>query len=218
MKNVNYIVIIPKLGLWSTENNARVRDESRSLGYFLGEKLKQRKARSDLFSGLYFKGILEPKNIFYTNNLINIEIVFFENTYPSKGLKREINEYLISRVDEGCLKIKELYPEIVDVIIEGIDDFREQNYRCQWIHKKKKISDKIVQLRCEMDVDFFQLYIEIINKKKDKIYSKCIMEAPPNEYSFKHKFKDILIEGEVLYVTDKFDEKWFALNFKDNIS
>lgn len=38
------------------ENNARVRDESRSLCYFLGMKLHEAKIKSNNFSGIYFIG------------------------------------------------------------------------------------------------------------------------------------------------------------------
>lgn len=218
MRNVSYVLIIPELGLWSEDNNGRVRDESRSLGYFLGSKLKQEKVKKDLFNGIYFKGVLNPENICYINKLLSIEISFPENSYPSKGLKNEINEYLIWRVKDGLLKIKKEYPDISDIIMDGINEFRLNDYVCNWVHKNKKVFDKKIQLRCNMDINLFRLYLEIFDKNKNNIYSKCILETPPNEYSFKHKFKDIIVEGNIFHITDFLDSKWFSFNLETDIS
>lgn len=61
MKNVDRVLVHPELGLWSQEANARVRDESRSLGYFLGLELKTHKVKSDNFNGIFFEGIFSPQ-------------------------------------------------------------------------------------------------------------------------------------------------------------
>ncbi|MHC6186961.1 hypothetical protein ACYU0V_12575 [Acinetobacter sp. X9] len=218
MKNVDYLIVIPKLGLWSSENNARVRDEFRSLCYFLGMKLHEAKIKSNNFSGIYFIGEEELREVYFMNSLMVISVKFIESLYPSKGDVIAINEYLIERINDGLLKVKEKYSEIFNVIIQGIEEFRKADYKCIWIHKKKKIKKYLFRLRCEMNIDYFHLYLEILDKDLCVIFSKIILETPPNEYSFKYRFKDLKIddEGNVV-VTDCANEVWYKFNPKDEV-
>lgn len=47
------------------------------------------------------------------NNLIVISVKFLESLYPSKGDVIAINEYLIERINDGLLKVKEKYPKFL---------------------------------------------------------------------------------------------------------
>ncbi|MEO4210119.1 hypothetical protein [Acinetobacter pittii] len=69
-----------------------------------------------------------------------------------------------------------------------------------------------------MNIDYFHLYLEILDKDLCVIFSKIILETPPNEYSFKYRFKDLKIddEGNVV-VTDCANEVWYKFNPKDEV-
>ncbi|MEN8418240.1 hypothetical protein [Acinetobacter radioresistens] len=218
MKTLKYIFSHPEVGHWSKDNNARVRDESRSLGYFLGLTLKKYKIKTENFDGIFFEGKKEPcENYSCINNLLVIEVEFLEDLYPQKGFKKEINEYLILRIEEGLLKIEKKYPEIVRIISKGIQDFREQNYQCSWIYKRKYISQRVVQLRCEMDINIFHLYLDILSNNKEILISKLILETLPNEYVFKHEFKEMIIEENSILVSNKLDKVWYTFNIDETI-
>lgn len=216
MKPVKYVFVHTEYCVWNNENNRRLRDESRSLGFFLGLVLKAQKVKAENFDGIFFRGVIEgTKDYFFINNLLVISIYYPESLYPKQGQKKEINEYLISRIEEGMLLIKEDYPEIVTVLNEGIAEFKELDYQCNWIHKKRKVGQYTVQLRCEMDVNAFHLYFDILNKAKALCFSELILETPPNEFSFKYKFKDIKIKDDsIVTITDLSDEEWFRLDIK----
>ncbi|EXB48611.1 hypothetical protein [Acinetobacter sp. 1000160] len=213
MKNLKYLLIQPELGLWNHENNTRIRDESRSLGVFLERRLKEEKIKAETFHGIYIKSAKKSKDPYCVNNLLILEIDFPEESYPAKENTREINEYLISRLKEGMLRIQEEYPEIVAVILQGVEEFRRLNYECTWVHKKKKLGGGVIRLRCVLNVKIFNLYLEFINKNQCIMASKLILETSPNEYSFKHKFRDLIIEknGDIV-VTDFLHEEWYRLN------
>lgn len=215
MKSINYMVIIPEFGLWNKYNNARVRHESRSLGYFLALKLKEAKFKSDKFSGIFFQGSKTPNpDIYYMNNLLIIDIKFPEESYPSKDNSAEINEYLIKRIEDGLVKIQEKYSEIASVVRDGIDDFRIENYKCIWIHKKRKIGNATVRLRCEMNTEYFRLYFEVLNKNGKYNQSRLLLETLPSEYHFKKRFKDLILSDNEFFITDFLDRKVFIIRIK----
>ncbi|WP_436897104.1 hypothetical protein [Acinetobacter gyllenbergii] len=216
MKNVKYLLVQPELGLWSQENNARIRDESRSLGFFLGLKLKEEKIETKTFNGIYIKSAKVPKNPYCVNNLLTIDVDFPEENYPTKVDTRDINEYLISRLKDAISRIQDEYPEIVSVIMQGVEDFRRLNYECSWVHKKKKIGERAVHLKCVLNVKRFNLYLELLDKNKNVLMSKLILETPPNEYCFKHRFRDLIVEknGDIV-VTNFLLEEWYRLNLSN---
>lgn len=215
MKNINYVLIEPELGLWSQEGNARVRDESRSLGCFLALELKKQKIKSDRFDCIYFKGVSLPQKVYYANNLMGVEVHFPETSYASKGDIQGINEYLVGRLQAGLELIKDEYPEIVNILLQGIHNFRAVNYQCNWIHKQKKLKNSFCVLRCALNTEKFNLFLDVLDHQKNVVFSKLILETPPNEFSFKHHFKDLVIENEHVFVTDHFDKRWFELNMNE---
>jgi hypothetical protein len=213
MKNLKYLLIQPELGLWSEGNNARIRDESRSLGLFLELIFKEEKIKTKTFHGIYIKSAKIPKDPYCINNLLILDVDFNEDSYPAKEDTREINEYLISRLKDGILRIQDEYPEIVAVIIQGVEDFRRLNYECSWIHKKKKMGERTIRLKCILNVKLFNLSLELLDKNKNIVISKLILETPPNEYCFKHRFRDLIVEknGDIV-VTNFLLEEWYRLN------
>jgi hypothetical protein len=213
MKLIKYIFIHPSPGVWSKDNNARIRDENRSLGFSLGSFLKRNKIYGDKFDGVYFEGVKKPSeqpNI--ANKLLIVQIIFDEVAYPKNIDKIKINEYLIDRIYEGINQIKDAYPEISENLITGIEEFRKNGYSCTWIHKKRKYENLKIELHCYLDLEFFNLSLIIYNKDNEILFSKIILSTPPNEFSFKHRFKDIIIKENIVIITDSNDIPFYRFN------
>lgn len=61
MKLIKYILIHPAPGIWSSDNNVRIRDENRSIGFFLGLFFKKNKVYALKFDGVYFEEVKTPE-------------------------------------------------------------------------------------------------------------------------------------------------------------
>lgn len=155
------------------------------------------------------------KEIYYINNLLVVEIPFPEAPYANKGDIKGINEYLMESLQAGLELIKDEYPEIVNILLQGIHNFRAVNYQCNWVHKQKKLKKGFCVLRCALNTEKFNLFLDVLDRQKNVVLSKLILETPPNEFSFKHHFKDLVIENEHVFVTDRFDKRWFELNMNE---
>lgn len=216
MRIMKYIFIHPKVGLWSESKNQRIRDEERSLGFFLGSYLQKYKLSYEKFDGVLFEGTSNiEEHISIQNKLLIVPIIMLENGYPNEKNIVLINEYLVSHLHIGLEKIAFNYKELADLIIQGIEEFKKNDYVCTWTHKKKKISKNSIELHCTLTVDCFRLSLFILDARLEVVFSKNILETPPNEYSFKHRFKDIIISNNVLYITDYSNEKWFELDISN---
>ena len=213
-KTINYVFIEPEGGgiNWDKELNRRITDESRALGFFLGQYLREHKVKGLGFDGLYYKGVLNEKNreIEIINRLLGIPIKMLDIDYPKEKKPKAVYEYLISHIYKGNQKIVDKYPLIVEKVEEGIEIFRKNNYEYTWIHKKKRITGKGITAKLvgHINIDRFTLTL-VFEYKNGKVISKEILETPPNEYSFKHRFKDILIEGSIIKITNRFDKIWY---------
>lgn len=213
MRVMKYVFIHPKVGLWGEEYNGRIRDEERSLGYFLGLYLKNSNISYEKFDGVFFEGTDDPEiSITIQNKLLIVPIPMFEKEYPSEIDIFLVNEYLIYHLYLGIDKIKESYSELANLLMQGVDAFKKNGYICTWMHKKKKLSKNYVALQCTLTISYFQLDLLILNSKKEIIFLETILKTPPNEYSFKHRFKDIIVNDDILYVTDFLNNKWFELD------
>lgn len=216
MRVMKYVFIHPKVGLWSDLKNKRIRDEERSLGFFLGLYLKKNKISYDNFDGIFFEGSdIAEDSVYIQNRLLIIPIPMREKDYPDEIDKIMINDYLIDQIYLGVEKIKGSYKELSDLLIKGIREFKKNDYICNWVHKKKKIGDFCVKLQCTLTVYNFKLNLLVLNSKLDVIFEKDVLITPPNEYSFKHRFKDIGVVDDLLYITDSFNDKLFERDFSN---
>ncbi|CAA6826611.1 MAG: Unknown protein [uncultured Sulfurovum sp.] len=213
-RGFNYIFIKGEGGgvHWSNDLNSHITNESRALGFFLGQYLKQDKVKGLGFDGLYYKGVLTEKDrkIEIINRLLGIPIKMLDKDYPKEKDPKEVYEYLITHIYKGNQKIAKEYPLIVKVVEEGIEIFRKNNYEYTWISKKKRITGKGITAKLvgHININRFILTLEF-EYKNGEFISKPILETPPNEYSFKHRFKDILIDGATVKITDRFDKVWY---------
>lgn len=213
-KIIKYIFVEPEGGgeNWDMELNKRITDESRALGFFLGQYLKQHKIKGLGFDGLYYKGVITEKDrkIEIINRLLGIPIKMLDTDYPKEKDPKAVYEYLISHIYKGNKKIIDKYPRIVEKIEEGIEIFRKNNYEYTWIHKKKRITGKGITAKLVGHINIYRFVLTLeFEYKSGEVISEAILETPPNEYSFKHRFKDILIDGSIVKVTKHSDDMWY---------
>lgn len=213
MRVVKYVFIHPTVGLWGEFKNKRIRDEERSISFFLGSFIKESKLSYEEFDGIFFQGSdIYEQPIFVKNRLLVVPIPMFEKSYPDEIDRISINNYLISCLYIGIRKMKQDYNPLTSLLIAGIENFKKNEYVCKWIHKKKKLGGFLVELRCYLDVSEFKLSLVVCSLDLRVLFDREILKTSPNEYSFKHRFKDIIVDDGKLHVTDSFNNSWFELD------
>jgi hypothetical protein len=102
-------------------------------------------------------------------------------------------------------------PGIVKVIQASLMTFRNNGYKNIWLFKKKRISEiGQAELFCELDRQAFTLTLLISNKDR-VIYRKEILKTKPSPIIYQHKFKDILVSGDLITIIDRFDEPLYQV-------
>lgn len=200
---------------WKKELNDRIRVESRPLGFYLGHYLKKNKIKGFGFDCLYYRGVLTDFDSIaeIINRNLNIPVEMKDSEYPLVKNPKKVYSYLIDKIYKGNKKIVDKYPLVVQAVEEAIEVFRNNNYEYTWIHKQKRITGVgKTRLVGFINIEKFTLTLEI-EYKDGKIISKEILETPPNEYSFSHKFKDILIKDSKVQITNRFNDVWYEFDY-----
>lgn len=221
MKYLNYVVIQPHYGLWSSENHQKIVDQSRALGICLGNELKKYKFKFDDFTGLFYEGSINncssPLKVSPTKLLV-IPVIFNELKYDSCKNDNDINRFLIEIIHQGNEKIIDKYKDLALTINNIIANFEKDNFAYNWNFYKKKLSikdDKIlINLDCFINIHKFKLLITIY-RNDDLFYKNTIFQCEPNEFVFKHRFKKVDIQEGFLIIYDSFGRLVYRLNLID---
>lgn len=83
--------------------------------------------------------------------------------------------------------------------------FRDYGYKNQWLFKKKKFKELGIEvtLNCFFTTFDFQLKMSVFDtKSKTEITSGTVIRTLPDEVCFAHLFKDVIIEGHELIITE----------------
>lgn len=213
-KTINYIFIKGEGGgvHWSNDLNSRITNESRALGFFLGQYLRKHKIKGLGFDGLFYESVLTEKDreLEIVNRLLCIPIKMLDTDYPKEKDPEIVYEYLISHIYKGNKKIVDKYPLVVEKIEEGIEIFRKNHYEYTWIAKKKRITGKGITAKLvgHININRFILTLEF-EYKNGEVISNPILETRPNEYAFGYRYKDILIDDSTVKVTDSSNNVWY---------
>ncbi|WP_343321135.1 hypothetical protein [Sphingobacterium multivorum] len=97
-------------------------------------------------------------------------------------------------------------------------DFKEGEYKNEWIHKKKRFKDIDLEivLRCEFTSSYFQLITMVSQiSTKEKLVEGIAMRTEPDEVLFDKMFKDILVDDKSIIITDSSDSPRVLIDLKD---
>lgn len=142
--------------------------------------------------------------------------IFSEYEELEKLNETQWNENILTKIKEAVDLYKPLMPSLVPVIHGSIDAFREGSYENIWLFKKRRITGiGTAKLICELDREQFVLSL-VIENKTEEVYRKIILKELPDSLSYHHRFKDIKIEKDNIYVIDRHaEEPFFCISIKD---
>ncbi|MDP4203735.1 MAG: hypothetical protein Q8861_13700 [Bacteroidota bacterium] len=127
-------------------------------------------------------------------------------------------EYYLKLLEDGyriCAHYKNI--PLAD-LLKLHDDFRQNNYKNEWLHKKKRIKEHGLDiiLNCYFTSTDFRLVMtacDLVSKKE--LISGDVIRTLPDEVCFAHLFKDLKIENEHLIITDFLDRPIFSFLLSD---
>lgn len=126
-------------------------------------------------------------------------------------------EYYLELLEDGFKKAKKFKEIPLDTLLNLINDFRNNDYKNEWEHKKKRFKkqDVEVTLNCFFTTLDFSL-IATINKisTKETLCSRVVIRTEPDEIYFAKMFKDILIDKGNILITDASDSPRILINLK----
>lgn len=127
-------------------------------------------------------------------------------------------DYYLELLTNGFRQADKFKPIPLDVLLGIISEFKKNDCKNEWLHKKKKFNehDLEVILICEFTTNYFKLMVTInqISTKK-KLIKGSVMTTEPDEVLFDKMFKDILIDDNNIIITDASDTPRVLINKKD---
>jgi len=127
-------------------------------------------------------------------------------------------EYYLELFETGFKKASEFKTIPLDTLLDLMDDFRKNGYKNEWLHKKKRFKERDIEvvLDCRFTTFDFRL-IATINRLStgEKLCSGVVIHTEPDEINFNKMFKDILIDGRNIVITDASDGPRILINLND---
>lgn len=182
---------------------------SRYFTQYIERGIRAQKIESELWNGIYVKSVgkiyqsprIEDKGLVCP---VDFNLRGYESSTADKS------EFFIKMMLDGIMGVPVKYNVPVDSIVQLIEDFRAGGYVNEWLHKRKLLRPHKVHayLLCSMNTNFFSLRLEIRRKEK-VLFGKNILKTEPDEIFFHHKFKDFVLDGNLLKIVDRFDHVLF---------
>lgn len=212
------LYLYPDLAKYPKDLTNCMRDKTRCLCNYLERNvLKRLRFKTENFKRICVIGSQEPneKVIVNTSNVACVEVRFDENEYLSmSGVQLE--EYFISLLLEGLANLDKNHPIPIAELSKGVESFRNDGYKNQWVHKSKAIKGTGLKanLNCVLTTEKFILTLSIC-KDNNVVYENEVLNTPPDEIVFVPMFKDLVINESELQITDKFGGIVYELSISE---
>ncbi|QRY58010.1 hypothetical protein [Sphingobacterium siyangense] len=142
----------------------------------------------------------------------------FDDKKYEESISNEDYTYYLDLLHQGFVKASEFTTVPLEILLKLLHDFKEGEYKNEWIHKKKRFKDTDLEvvLRCEFTSNYFQL-ITIVSQisTKEKLAEGIALRTEPDEVLFDKMFKDILVDDKSIIITDASDSPRVLIDLKD---
>ena len=169
---------------------------------------------TDDYSKLLIQGTLRPDApaAQMPESALVVPVEFDRARYESLS-GDEHHEFFISMLLVGFKKAAATHPIPRPELEGAVEEFRAGGYRNLWIAKEKTLRSARIKakLSCTLDSEKFQLTLEV-SRNSAIVYSKVILETKPDEIIFGYRFKNLVFEGNMIRVLDKFGKETFAVD------
>ena len=182
--------------------------------YLEREVLKKTKTKTENFGRWVINLKRHPTKEIWVNSekVLVQELAFDKEKFESTKLNN-VSEYFIETFIEALERVPIEFKLPKVELIDGINRFKNSNFKNSWIHKKKLSKDRVFQtiLNCELTPKNFALDIEILKNKKS-IFSKQLLKLDPDPVAYNYRFKDIIYNENKVIISSKISENLFEFN------
>lgn len=193
---------------------------SRFISNYLSVQIRKLKLTTDgTFNMIAVSPTLEIKHICRVvgEKALDISVNFDRNEYI-KMTEIEKYEYYLELLQEGY-RISSQYKNVpIEQLIRLHQVFRDNNYRNEWLHKKKKFKEHgiEIELNCYFTSLDFQLKMNVYDlNSKTELVSGTVIRTLPDEVCFMNLFKDLIIINNELIITEFQDRPKFKFLLSD---
>ena len=203
------LYLYPELGKHHGDVSGSFREKTRCIcNYIERTALKPLKFKVDGFKRICVIADENPnlKVIVNSSGTASIGIAFTPEEYAAKA-NTELQEYFITLLVDSLIEFNEQITIPLEEIQNSIEQFRISEYKNEWVHKSKSLkgTKQIAKLYCQLSVDRFRLHFHLV-ENSSIIFQEEILNEFPDEIVYEYKFKDLIIDGCVCRVTDRFGD------------
>ena len=180
---------------------------------FLERVLRPLKFSADGFSKICVQGrhVADESCPIVPENAALPSVHFDQRLYETLGTG-ERHEFFLEMLVHGLEKCARFHSIPLRELREGVDAFRKQGYRNEWIHQQKNLRPLgvLASLECSLDQERFVLTL-CLERKGATVFEEAILETKPDEIIFGYRFKDIVVADKSIIVRDKFGHQTFRM-------
>jgi hypothetical protein len=178
---------------------------TRYLSSFLRRHLRESRAIGEGFRQMSIEGTSIPKEECWISSKSLVAEVFFDQNTYDRLAANDLHEFLISMLLGGVEKCAIQHDVPATELAEWVDEFRALRYRNEWVHMRKAMrKPKLVALLlCSLDTEKFVLTLRLETPGGKTLFEEKILETKPDELLFKHKFKDVILDGGLIVVRNR---------------
>ena len=196
---------------------------TRFINHFLSIQIRKHKLETDGTFNMISVAPM-PNNIkeckIIPFEVLKVTVPFDKNRYEQIK-KTKNHEYYLELLEEGFKRASKSKNIPLDSLTNLLNDFRNNDYKNEWRHKKKKFQEQDIEviLDCKFTSFDFQL-IASVNRisTKERLVTGTIIRTLPDEIYFDKMFKDILVNGESIFITDVSNSIRVEINLKEILS
>jgi hypothetical protein len=187
----------------------------RYIGNFLRRRVKQLRYRTENFRRVLFQGRIigydEPGRIQGDAALV-VPIPFDQPRYEALG-PDEHHEFFLGMYIEGIEKANRDFPIPYDVLMQGIEDFRNGGYKNEWVYQRKLLRPFGLHASLLFDLDSKRFRARLqLERKGAVIYDQTVLEDHPDEICFAYKVKEIAVKDNQILVMRQYGDIQFTLD------
>lgn len=124
-------------------------------------------------------------------------------------------EFYLGLLEKGYILASDFKTIPVNSLLQLHDKFRENNYKNEWVWKKKLIRDYGIYIifKCYFTTFDFRLEMEVYDTKQNVLLTKgIVLQTGPDELFFDKEFRKIKILDGKLIITDFLDKDNFEFD------
>jgi len=221
--NLLYISIGPDIDRTSNEERYDFELRTRFISNYLSRRVRELRFKTDgTFNQIHVSLVEDCPGPSAIRGLdaLQVQIKYDRDRY--KVVKGKPGcDYYLPLFRDGFRKAADFKHIPLDDLLGLLEEFGGGGCKNEWLHKKKDFKDSGVSiaLNCYFTTNHFRLVATIEQlSTKARLCSGVLLETDPDEVCFQGTFKDILIDGDKVIITDAGDSPEFLIDLDSALS